>query len=196
MVRKITKYKIIELFLNDYSKKFYLREIAHLMEFAHQTIKPYVEELVKEQILIKNQRKNITEYGLNFQSQKIWDYLVIAEKEKLMKRLDSESLLKILFEKLSNSFINNTFLVFGSSAEKIKKGSDIDFLIVGKSDLNKTLSEFEEIYNKKIHKIQVNSLNNLSPTLTKEIYKKHLILNNTEQIINFFRELYEKNKLV
>ena len=33
-------------------------------------------------------------------------------------------------------------------------------------------------------------------TFTKEIYKKHIIFNDTEKIIRFFGEVYEQNKLV
>ena len=65
-------------FVNNYNKKYYLRELADLLKKPHQTIKPYVEKLVKEGILIKNQRKNIVEYGINFKSKQIYDYLVIA----------------------------------------------------------------------------------------------------------------------
>ena len=196
MVKKVTKAKILMEFVNDYDKRFYLRELAVLLKKPHQTIKPYIEELVKERILIKIKRKNILEYQLNFKSRQVYDYLVIAEKERLIEKLDEEALLKVLFEKLSLFFTNNTFLIFGSSVEKIKKGSDIDLLVIGKSNIDKILDEFEEVYNKKIHKVQISSLNKLSDTLIKEIYKKHLIFNNTEQIIRFFGGLHEKNKLV
>ena len=194
MVKKVTKTKIILQFVNDYDKRFYLRELADLLKKPHQTVKPYIEELIKERILIKNKRKNIVEYQLNFKSRQVYDYLVITEKEILMEKLDEEAFLKVLFEKLSSFFANNTFLIFGSSTEKIKKGSDIDLLIIGKSNIDKTIEEVKEVYNKKIHKVQINSLNKLSETLIKEIYKKHLIFNNTEQIIRFFGGLYEKNK--
>ncbi len=196
MVKKVTKVKIIVQFVSNYDKKYYLRELASLLKKPHQTIKPYIEELVKEGILIKNQRKNIVEYDLNFKSKQIYDYLVIAEKERLMERLNEDTLLKVLFEKLSCFFANNTFLIFGSSVEKIQKRSDIDLLVIGKSNINKTIDEFKEVYNKKIHKVQVNSLNKLNDTLIKEIYKKYFIFNNTEQIVRFFGDLYEKNKLV
>lgn len=196
MVKKVTKAKMIMQFVNNYSGRYYLREFAALLKKPHQTIKPYVEELVKEGIFIKNQRKNIIEYALNFKNKQVYDYLIIAEKERLIERLDEEPVLKVLFEKLSPFFINNIFLIFGSSAEKIQKASDIDLLIIGKSNINKIISEFEEVYNKKIHKLQVYGLNKLSDVLIKEIYKKHLIFNNTEQVIRFFGGLYEKNKLV
>lgn len=196
MVKKVTKAKIIMQFISGYDKRYYLRELASLLKKPHQTIKPYIEELIKEKILLKNERKNIVEYSLNFKSKQIYDYLVIAEKERLIKKLDEDILLKVLFEKLSYYFTNNIFLVFGSSVDQIKKGSDIDLLVVGKTNINQTIKEFVEVYNKKIHKVQVNSLNNLSGALIKEIYKKHLILNNTEQIVRFFGGLYENNKLV
>jgi len=196
MVRKITKINIIMQFLNDYNRKYYLRELAFLLKKPHQSIKPYVEELVKESTLIKTSRKNLTEYNLNLKNTRIYDYLTIAEKEKLIEKLKQEPLLEVLFEKLSSFFINNTFIVFGSAAEKIKKGSDIDLLIIGKSNINKILEEIEEVYNKKIHKIQVNNINSLNHTIIKEIYKKHLIFNNTEQIVRFFGNLNEKNRLV
>lgn len=195
MVRKITKFDVIIQFVSNYDKKYYLRELSSALKKPHQTIKPYAEELVEERILVKTQRKNIVEYSLNFKNKQIYDYLVVAEKERMIKRLNKDILLKVLFEKLSDFFSNNTFLIFGSSTKKIQKNSDIDLLVIGKSDINKTINEFEEIYNKKIHKIQINNLDKLNKTLIKEIYKKHLIFNNTEQIIRFFGGLHEKNKL-
>jgi len=196
MVKKITKYKIIELFLNDYNKKLYLREIASLLKKPHQSIKPYVQELVKEKTLIETKRKNILDYSLNLKNKKIYDYLVIAEKEKLSERLKQDSILDILYEKLSRYFKENTFIIFGSASIELRKGSDIDLLVIGKANISKEIKDFEDIYNKKIHKMQIKNLNDLNSALIKELYKKHLIFNNTEKIINFFGDLYEKNKLV
>lgn len=196
MVKKITKTIIIALFTSDYGRKYYLREFGVLLKKPHQTIKPYVEELVKERILIKNIRKNIIEYDLNFKSKQVYDYLVIAEKHRLIERLEEDTLLKVLYEKLSSFFIDNSFLIFGSSVEKLEKGSDIDLLVIGKLNIDKEIKQFENIYNKKIHRIQIDSLNKLTDTFIKEIYNKHLILNNTEKIVRFLGSLYEQNKLV
>ncbi len=195
MVRKITKSKIISEFVNDYSKKYYLGELAVLLKKPHQTIKSYIEELIKEGILIKNQRKKIIEFNLNFKNKNLYDYLVISEKEKLIERMEEEAILKMLHEKLSPYFAENTFVIFGSAANKIEKNSDIDLLMIGKEDITKVIKEFWEIYNRKVHKIQIIDLNKLTPALIKEIYKKHLVLNNTEQIVRFFGGKYEQNKL-
>ncbi len=196
MVKKITKSIIIGLYLNDYSKRYYLRELAALVKKPHQTIKPYVESLVKDGILVKKERKNIIEYALNFKDKKIYDYSIIAEKERLIGRLKEEPILNVLFEKISPFFQKNTFVIFGSSVDKIKKESDIDLLAIGKQDISKNIEDFEEVYNKKVHKIQIRRVEELSLSLIKEIYKKHLIFNNTEYIVRFFGGLYEQNKLV
>lgn len=196
MVKKITKTGIIAQFVSDYSRKYYLRELAVLLQKPHQTIKPYVETLVREGILFKNYRKNIVEYYLNLKNKQVCDYLVIVEKERLIEKLEEEPVLKVLYEKFSPHFSEGTFVIFGSSINKIEKGSDIDLLIVGKTNINKIINEFQEVYNKKVHKVQIKDLEKLTSTLTKEIYKKHLILNNSEQIVRFFKKQNEQNKLV
>ena len=196
MVEKITKVEIVGRYLNDYGKRYYLRELASLFKKPHQTIKPYLEALVDGGILIKAERKNLVEYSLNFKNKEIYDYLTIAEKERTMQRLKEDALLKILFEKLSPFFEKNTFIVFGSAVNEIRKGADIDLLMIGKQNMANDLEGFENVYNKKIHKIQITGIGKLTLTLIREIYGKHLIFNNTEQIIRFFGDLHERNKLV
>ena len=196
MVNKITNAKIINLYLNDYSRRYYLRELASLLKKPHQSIKPYVEELSKEGILVKYHRKNLLEYGLNLKNKQIYEYLFLAEKEKLIERLKKDSLLNILYEKLADYFEHNIFIIFGSASQKLEKGSDIDLLVVGRKNISNEIKDFEEVYNKKIHKVQVEKLSNVNTPLIKEIYKNHLIYNNAEQVIRFFGGLYEKNKLV
>lgn len=188
MVKKITKYQIISVYLNDFNRKYYLREIASLLKKPHQTIKPYLEELVVEKILERVKKKNIIEFGLNLKDNRVYDYIVVSEKEKLLERLKQDILVKILFEKLSNFFQKYTFIIFGSSVDKLKENSDIDLLVIGKGNVE--IKEFEDTYNKKIHKIQVNKIKDITNTLLEEIYKKHLILNNTEQIVRYFGEKY------
>ena len=196
MVEKITESKIITIFLNDYSRRVYLREAASELKKPHQSIKPHIIRLVEKKILIEIKRKNVIEYCLNFKNKIVYDYLTVAEKDKAENYLKSHILIRTLFEKLSKYFKDSSFLIFGSGSERIDKEADIDLLMIGKDNIKKDIGEFEEIYSKKIHMISVKNLKELSFSFVKEIYKKHLILNDTESFIRFFGGLHEQNKLV
>lgn len=196
MVNKLTESKLIELFLSDYSKRVYLREAAKLINKPHQTIKPYLTSLVKKGILIETRHGSLLEYSLNFKDKSVYDYMTISEKEKTQYFLNSNILLKLLYEKLNPFFKKNTFILFGSVIKQSKTYNDVDILQVGSQSLKKEIAEIEEVYSKKIHLIQIHSLKGLSEALLKEIYKNHIIFNNTEEIINYFGELHGKNKMV
>ena len=196
MVKKITIIRIIQQFLYDYGRRYYLRELAASLGKPHQTLKPYLKELVNLGVLVEAKRRNLNEYQLNFNDKRVYDCLVIAEKEKLLEKLQEEPYLRTLFEKLSVSFDKNTFIIFGSAVDRIQKGSDIDLFIIGKQHISKHIKDFEDIYTKKIHKVQVKTLEKLNMSFVKEVYKKHLIFNNTEIVIRFFGGLHEENKLV
>ncbi len=195
MVKKVTYPKIIGLFLEDYSRRAYLRELADELKKPHQTIKPYIKELVRKNILSEKKHGKFLEYSLNFKNRLIYDYLTIAEKEKTQQFIEDNPLAGILYEKLSSFFKDSTFIIFGSSVKGIKKGSDLDLFVVGKN-IKEEIKEFEDIYSKKIHLIHAKTLKEVSLTFIKEIYKKHIILNNTEAVLRFIGGLYESNKLV
>ena len=95
----------------------------------------------------------------------------------------------------SSSFTKTTFIIFGSFAQGTQ-AQDIDLLVLGKEIPTQTLKEFEETYQKKIHKIHGKELSLLPASFLQEIYQKHLILNNTETILRFFGEHYGKNRVV
>jgi len=187
MVDKITN--IIQLYLNDYKRAYYLRELADELKKPHQTIKPYLEQLVEKQILIKTERKNIIEYKLNVKNPTVVNYLVIAEKQRLIDRIEKDALFHRLFKELSSFFQKNTFIIFGSATREFKKGSDIDLFVIGKQSLDKIEEQFKMIYNKELHITKLPSLKNFTTALAFEIRKNHIILNNPEQMIYFFKEV-------
>ena len=67
----------------------------------------------------------IKQYYLNFKDNKIYDYLVIAEKEKLHEKLP-EPYLRVLFEKFSDSFTKNIYIIFGSTVDQIQNPRSLD----------------------------------------------------------------------
>ena len=188
MVRKFTKTKILQIYLNDYDKAHYLEEIAQAMGTSHQTIKPYVEELVKENILEKKQRKKITDYVLNRDNPATYTNIAIAEQERTMEAIKKDRMLKTLYEKTAKHFDNATIIIFGSATENTEKANDIDILCVGDAKIEKTLQDFKEIYTKKTHLIKIISWKEISDTLIKEIKKKHIIFNNTEEAVRQFKK--------
>lgn len=195
MVKKITYSKIIGLFLEDYSRKVYLGEAADELKKPHQTVKPYIKELVRKNILSEKKHGKFLEYALNFKNKLVCDYLTTAEKEKTQEFIEDSPLAGILYEKLSSFFENSTFIIFGSSVKGMKKGNDLDLFVVGKN-IKEEIKEFQDVYSKKIHLIHAKTLKEVSITFIKEIYKKHIILNNTEAVLRFIGSLYESNKLV
>jgi predicted nucleotidyltransferase len=195
MVKKVTYPKIISLFLSDYSRRIYLGELADELKKPHQTVKPYIRELVRKNILSEKKHGKFLEYALNFKNKLIYDYLTIAEKEKTREFIEYNPLVSILYEKLSPFFKDSTFIIFGSSVKGMKKGSDLDLFVIGKN-VKEEIKEFQEVYSKKIHLIHAKTLKEVSLTFIKEVYKKHIILNNTETVLRFIGGLYEPNKLV
>lgn len=195
MVKKITNKEIIKLYLNDYSRMMYLREIAEALNKPHQSIKPYVENLRKKNVLAEIKRKNLTEYKLNWGNHLLPNYIVMAEVEKTIEFVNEHTIIRILVEKIQHYFRDGTFIIFGSSALNPKKSNDIDLLLIGEIQKMPEIKEFESIYSKKIHLIQVKKISDLSQALLIEIYKNHIMLNNTEKVIGFFVEQYRKNRL-
>lgn len=195
MVKKITNREIIKLYLNDYSRRMYLREIAEALKKPHQSIKPYVENLRKKNVLVEIKRKNLTEYKLNWRNHLLPNYIIMAEAEKTLSFIDEHSIIRILMDKIQHYFTYGTFIIFGSSAKNPKKSNDIDLLLIGEIQKMPEIKEFASIYSKKIHLIRVNKISDLSNALLIEIYKNHIILNNTEKTVRFFVEQYRKNRL-
>jgi len=195
MVKKVTYSRIMGLFLEDYSRRVYLREIADELKKPHQTVKPYIKELVRKNILSEKKHGKFLEYDLNFKNRLVYDYLTIAEKGRTQEFIEDNPLSSILYEKLSSFFGDSTFIIFGSSVDSIKRGNDLDLFVIGKN-VKDEIKEFEGIYSKKIHLIHAKTLKEVNLTFIKEIYKKHIILNNTEFVLRFIGGLYESNKLV
>ncbi len=110
------------------------------------------------------------------------DYLTIIEKEKLLNKCKRELVLKEIVDFLHK--FNNPILIFGSAVDSVKKAIDIDLLVIGKFD-RKGMKLLEEKLNIKIHLINIRNLKEVNETLKQEIKKKHLIINNSEELIKW-----------
>jgi predicted nucleotidyltransferase len=193
MVRKITKWYVLLPYLNDYGKHLLLSDFEKELKKPHQTIKKYIQLLIKERILEEESKDKHTTYKLNLENALTFEHLSIAEKVKLTEFMNKSALLRRMYEILSEFFSGNSFLIFGSFARNLK-GRDIDLLIIGKTNntLEKKLKEFRDTYGIEIHKIEIENLNDLDKTTKIEIMNKHIILSNSDIFIRFFSEMYGK----
>ncbi len=175
MVQNETRWLYLKPFTQ--TKEFlHLADISRQLKEPHPTVRKYLNSFEKEGLLIKDIKGRLTLFKLNRDHPLIIDYLTIIEKEVLIKRCKKNL---IINEIVSNCHIGNT-LIFGSASNS-NKFNDIDLLTT--SEINKT--NIEEKINKKIHIIKVKSLNEVNNSLKNEIFKKHLIINGSEEIIKW-----------
>jgi predicted nucleotidyltransferase len=115
------------------------------------------------------------------------DYLVIAEKKKLIRKCEESLILKELANYLQQSLPENTkAIIFGSAAENPAKAEDIDLLITGECDESE-IRKLSKKVGKEIHLVNVRSLQQVTITLKQEIIMKHLLLKGTEDILRWMQ---------
>lgn len=182
MVKNITIWSYLEPFIGTL-EFLHLAEISRKLNKNHSIVRKYLNFLESHGILEKKIKGRLTMYKLNTASPLIIDYLVLAEKEKLItlcrKELILNELVGLLHSRLTE---NNKALIFGSSAINIRKAGDIDLLITGKTNIEKELNQFENKFNAKIHLINVKDLKTVTEGLRKEIMAKHIIIQGSEEI--------------
>ncbi|MBW2981888.1 hypothetical protein KY343_03340 [Candidatus Woesearchaeota archaeon] len=185
MVKKLTILKVLEPFLCKPKESLHLAEISREINEPHPTARQWLNKLEREGVLRKQFKGRLTMYSLNLDNYNIMDYLIIAEKNKLITLCSKEPRLKEFTFFINSSFEENTkALIFGSSIDSVKKAEDIDLLIIGKAGENK-IKDFAKRINKEIHIIKVSRLDKISKSLKEEIIKKHVIIKGSEDIIRW-----------
>ena len=191
MIEKITKWYVLLPYLNNYRRYLLLRDFEQELSKPHQSLKKYIEALNKDNVLIEEGKKKNSTYYLNLENSLTYDYISISEKIRLKIALDKSSILKRMYEILSEFFKTNDFLVFGSFAKNLA-GNDIYLLAIGKENnsLNDAIKKFSSAYGRKIHLIQTNKISGIDNALAKELYSKHIFLNSSDSFIKFFGGKY------
>jgi len=185
MVKKITIQKALEPFLSRLKQELHLAEISRIIDEPHPTVRQWLNSLHKKGVLLKESKGRLTLYKLDLNNYSILNYLVIAEKDKLIRKCEKSLLLK----ELANSLIENLeegsmCLIFGSASEDFDKAGDIDLLIIGKTDETK-IKKISSRLNKELHIINVPKLAKISNALKEEIIKKHLIIQGSESVLRW-----------
>lgn len=182
---------LLELYLGDYTKEFYLREISKLTKIPLKTTQNLISNLEKEKILKSYVRGKNKYFKLNLNNTETKFYLLQAEIHKTKLFIEKYPSFRTFIKDLK---INNPLIIFGSFAKfTTDKNSDLDLLIIllKKEKLPLYLLPY------KIHKIELSetlfkkSLEKSEP-LIKEIKKNHILLNNHSFYINTIWSYYHE----
>ncbi len=182
---------IIELYLGDYTKQLYLREISRKAEIPVKTCYSALLILEKDNILKSTKQGKNKYFKLNLSNIQTKSYLLQAEISKTTLFLDKYPVFKTFLKEVNT---DNTIVVFGSFAKFAKdKDSDLDLLII--KEENYTLPSHLLPYN--IHRIEISKESFLKSLeaqeiLIKEIEENHVLLNGHSFYVNAMWGYYGK----
>jgi len=164
MLQNYNKFKVLNVFFEDSTRKdFQLREISRKINLAPPSVKMYLDQLVKEKLILKTKNK-------------IYNYYVYSanrddEYFKYLKKINTIILIKDtrLLDYLNDNCMPDAVVLFGSASrgEDILN-SDLDlFLLCKEKDLN--LAKFEKILKRRINIFFSGDFNKLSKELRNNI---------------------------
>lgn len=177
---------ILSLFTRGFDNEYYIREVEKILKISPRTAQLILDDLEKKGILESKTRGKIRIYKLK-KNIMTTNYLLLAEKHKLIAFLEKNAVIKEVIEKIT-PHIKGMALIFGSYPKGIqKKDSDLDIFIIGTYDKNK-IKEVSKTYNIEIS-VKNYPLNIFKKTLEediliKEVLKDHVVFLGLEEFIN------------
>ena len=155
------KLMIMELFFEEPSKNFQIREISRLTKIAVTSVKKYLEELQRKNLINKDKKTLYPSYVANQQE----EMFRIYKQQNIMLKMYSSGLI----DYLEKDFHPRCIILFGSMRKgEYVKESDIDiFLQCDEKKLN--LTKFERILKHNINLLFEENINKLSEDLFNNI---------------------------
>src|SRR3989338_8731389 len=174
---------IVALFLADYNKRLYLREISKLAKIPLKTTQNAVLRLEMEKVLKSTIAGKNKYFRLNLDNIKTKLYLLQSEIYKTYIFIEKYPLFKTFLKHIKT---NTPLIIFGSFARfGAKEDSDLDLLIISKKkpDLPFHLLPY------RTHEIAISEPSFFTSfekqeTLIIEIQENNIILNNHSFYIN------------
>jgi len=167
--------EIIKLYLGDYKRNVYLREISRLANIPLNNVQQAVSSLEKDKILKSRIQGKNKYFSLNLDNVKSKLYLLHAEIYKTQAFLEKYPQCKLFMKE----HIDIPIIVFGSFAKfTAKDDSDLDLLIIAAEGTKLPL----HLLPYKVHDIRITKKSFVKAlekqeTLIKEIEESHVILN-------------------
>lgn len=186
MVIKVTTIAVLEPFLNRPFEKHHLAEISRDIDQPHPTVRQHLNNLEHQGILIKDAKGRLTLYSLNLDNPLIFHYLSMSECGRLIKAAG----MNLVFKEIVSFFKDNTketdfVIVFGSAVIDFKDANDVDILVAGDMAYKDGIDELAGRLNRKIHLLNVKSLDDVNDALKKEILAKHLIIQGMDGVLRW-----------
>jgi uncharacterized protein len=181
-----SQYRILDLFTRGFTKEYYVREVATLLDIGPRTAQLNLEALEKLGILESITKGKIKNYKLRI-NPLVKEYLKLTEIVKNIRFLERDDTIKEIIVKI-NSTINGIGLVFGSYAKNMqKKESDLDIFVIGSYKRNK-VDKIAELYDLKInvknYPLKIFEKEIRTDFLIKEILNNHIVFKGVEDFVN------------
>lgn len=183
--------EVLRLYLSDYSKRFYLREISKISRLPLKNVQRALESLERSKILKSEVSGKNKYFFLNLDNIGAKIMLLQAEAHSTLIFLEKYAQFKLFVKEIKTDV---PIIIFGSFAKlSATKDSDVDILVVS----GKEISLPAHLLPNKIHKIRISEKNFVKSsvegeTLIKKAQDSHIIINNHSFFINFMWEKYAK----
>lgn len=144
MIKKSTIQKVLEIFFENPSKEFHLRELSRLLKLSMPTIISTTDALCKENLILKNKGRVLTRTIANREN-------INFIRQKRLYNLEKIYTSGIL-DYLSNVYNHpKTIILFGSySRGDDTETSDIDIAIITKKKLSLEPAKYEIVLKRRI----------------------------------------------
>ena len=155
------KLKIMKLFFEEPSKNFQIRGVSRLTKIAVTSVKNYLEELQKDELVKKDKKTLYPSYVANQQNR----LFRIYKQQFIIFKLYSSGLIDYLEDRLHPRCI----ILFGSAGKgEYNKDSDID-IFMQTNEKNINLTKFEKILKHKISLFFEENIDKLSNELFNNV---------------------------
>ena len=189
-------FKVMSLFLSDYSNQIHGWEAARELNMNQKTVSNVLSKMEKENILRSRTEGRNKIYRLNLMNPGIMHVLAMTEEERTL-RFRTDTVLKELIHELIKSN-SPMVVVFGSYADGTnKKGSDIDILVL--SPFQADLSKIEMFYKiktsiKEYTEEEFREALKSGDFLIKEVLRNHVVLYGVDLFVKMvLEEIHERD---
>lgn len=182
---------VLSLYLGDYHKQFYLREISKCIKIPLRTTQNLTASLEKNNVLRSSIKGKNKYFKLNLENIETKFYLLQAEIQKTILSLEKYPPFKTFLKELKTDSI---IVIFGSFAKfTADKDSDVDMLIISKGEQELPM----HLLPYRVHDIKLTEASFIESmkkqeALIKEIEENHIILNNHSLYVNSMWNFYVK----